>query len=60
MKLVAMDMEKAKIKAAIITISDTRRPDNDLSGKRLAELLWSIGAEVVERMIVTDDITHLR
>jgi len=53
-------MADPKIKAAIITVSDTRRTDDDLSGKRLAELLWSIGAEIVEKLIVTDDLSHLR
>jgi len=53
-------MTDTKVKAAIVTVSDTRRPDDDLSGKRLAELLWSVGAEVVETIIVTDDLTHLR
>lgn len=49
-----------EIKAAIITVSDTRQAGDDLSGKRLAELLWSVGAEIVETMIVTDDLEHLR
>ncbi len=53
-------MADVVIKAAIITVSDTRRAGDDLSGKRLAELLWSIGAEIVETMIVTDDLEHLR
>jgi len=53
-------MAEVKIKAAIVTVSDTRRSDDDLSGKRLADLLWSVGAEVVETTIVTDDLTHLR
>ncbi len=48
------------INAAVITISDTRRVNDDLSGKRLAELLQSIGAEIVEQMIVSDDLEHLR
>src|SRR5258706_4817562 len=52
-------MTDAKIQAAIVTVSDTRRPDDDLSGKCLAELLWSVGAEIVETMIVTDDLEHL-
>jgi molybdenum cofactor synthesis domain-containing protein len=50
----------SEIRAAIVTVSDTRKPDNDLSGKRLAELLWEIGAEIVETLIVTDDLEHLR
>src|SRR5438105_7642287 len=53
-------MENSIIKAAIITVSDTRRAGDDMSGKRLAELLWSIGAEVIETIIVTDDLVNLR
>ena len=48
------------LKSAIITVSDTRRPENDRSGERLAELLRAAGAEIVERVIVTDDLEHLR
>jgi molybdenum cofactor synthesis domain-containing protein len=53
-------MTNSQIKAAIITVSDTRRNEDDMSGKRLAELLSSIGAEIVEKMIVSDDLEHLR
>jgi molybdopterin adenylyltransferase len=53
-------MDHVVIKAAIVTVSDTRRPEDDLSGDKLAELLWSIGAELVERRIVTDELEHLR
>lgn len=53
-------MPDTLIRAAILTVSDTRNHKNDLSGKRLAELLWAIGAEVVETAIVTDDLEHLR
>jgi molybdopterin adenylyltransferase len=48
------------IKAAVVTVSDTRQKEDDLSGKRLIELLWSIGADSVEKTIVTDDLEHLR
>lgn len=48
------------IKSAIVTVSDTRRPDNDTSGERLAALLELADAEVVERFIVVDDLEHLR
>lgn len=48
------------IKAAVITVSDTRKPDDDLSGKRLEELLWAIGADIVETLILTDELEHLR
>jgi len=48
------------IKAEVVTVSDTRRTEDDLSGRRLAELMWAAGAEVVEAVIVTDDLEHLR
>ena len=53
-------MANSTIKAAIVTVSDSRTIDNDLSGDKLAELLTSFGAEVVERMIVSDDLEHFR
>ena len=53
-------MANSTIKAAIVTVSDSRTVDNDLSGDKLAELLTSFGAEVVERMIVSDDLEHFR
>lgn len=49
-----------KIQAAIITVSDTRIATDDLSGDKLAALLASIDAEIVERLIVTDDLNDLR
>ena len=53
-------MSDTLIKAAIVTVSDTRKLENDLSGKRLAELLWAVGGEIVETLIVTDDLEHIR
>jgi len=48
------------IKAAVITVSDSRTAGDDLSGDKLAELLALTGAEIVERMILTDDLENLR
>ena len=48
-----------EIRAAVVTVSDTRKADDDLSGQRLAELLWAAAAEVVATLIVTDDLEHL-
>jgi molybdopterin adenylyltransferase len=48
------------ISAFIVTVSDTRTLDDDLSGDRLAELLLSSGAEVVGKMIVSDNLDDLR
>jgi molybdopterin adenylyltransferase len=53
-------MANTRISAAIITVSDTRRSDDDLSGNRLAQLLQAAGADIVEKMIVSDDLTDLR
>lgn len=49
-----------EIRAAVITVSDTRGIDNDVSGKVLTELLKAFGASVHERMTLTDDLSHLR
>ena len=48
------------IRAAIITVSDSRTLDDDVSGDKLAGLLSSFDAKVVERMIVTDDLEGIR
>lgn len=44
----------------VISVSDTRTPENDLSGDALVELLVSAGAEVTEKVIVSDDLLDLR
>jgi molybdenum cofactor synthesis domain-containing protein len=48
------------IRAAVLTVSDTRGKDDDVSGKRLAELLWETGATIVESLIVSDELEPLR
>lgn len=53
-------MENEKIKAIIVTVSDTRNKDNDVSGVSLVGLLIGIGAEVVDKIIVSDDFEGLR
>lgn len=45
---------------AIITVSDTRRTENDVTGKRLADLVTSAGGNIVEMKIVADDLEDLR
>ena len=49
-----------KIRAIAVTISDSRRESDDVSGKTLVELLAGIGAEIVEKIIVSDDFDNLR
>lgn len=53
-------MAKAKIKAIVVTVSDSRREADDISGVTLLGLLLSIGAEVHEKVIVSDDFDELR
>jgi len=52
--------DNSKIRAIVVTVSDSRREDNDLSGVTLLGLLLSIGAEVHEKIIVSDDFDELR
>ena len=52
--------DNSKISAIVVTVSDSRREDNDLSGVTLLGLLLSIGAEVHEKIIVSDDFDELR
>lgn len=49
-----------KISACAVTVSDSRTLANDTSGDALVELLNDIGAEIVERKIVTDDLENLK
>ena len=51
---------ETKIKAIVVTVSDSRNEADDVSGTTLLELLLSIGAEVHEKLIVTDDFDNLR
>ncbi len=49
-----------QIKAIVVTVSDSRHEDDDISGVTLLGLLISIGAEVHEKIIVSDDFDDLR
>ncbi|MGI9054367.1 MAG: MogA/MoaB family molybdenum cofactor biosynthesis protein [Pyrinomonadaceae bacterium] len=49
-----------KIQAAILTVSDSRKLENDSSGDCLFELLSECSAEIINRKIVTDDFENLR
>ena len=51
---------KSPIKAIVVTVSDSRTEATDVSGVTLAGLLLGIGAEVVEKIIVSDDFEDLR
>ena len=48
------------VRVAILTISDTRTRENDLSGAAIAELVTAAGHTVHERLLVGDDIEVVR
>jgi molybdenum cofactor biosynthesis protein B len=50
----------ANLKAAVLTVSDTRTPETDTSGAFLEEALLASGHDVVDRQIVIDDVYQLR
>ena len=43
------------INIAVMTVSDTRTPDNDTSGDTLVERLTGVGHKLAERLIMRDD-----
>jgi molybdopterin adenylyltransferase len=55
-----MSFNNTAINTAIITISDTRRPQNDVSGERLAQLAEGAGCNIVEKLIVTDELDDVK
>jgi molybdopterin adenylyltransferase len=48
------------VRLAILTISDTRTPENDTGGDTIEELMRRAGHEIVERRIVRDDAVRIR
>jgi molybdopterin adenylyltransferase len=50
----------SQIKAFVVSISDTRTLENDVSGDTLAELLLGSGAEITGKLIVSDDLDDIR
>jgi len=44
----------------ILTVSDTRTEENDTSGQSLARHIENAGHHVHEKMIVKDDVYHIR
>ena len=48
------------VRCYVLTISDTREPANDTSGRAIAELLQTNGHEVTGRAIVKDDPDAIR
>lgn len=53
-------MAKTLIKAVVVSVSDTRREKEDVSGVTLVGLLIGMKAELVEKIIVSDDLDKLK
>lgn len=53
-------MNQTKIKAVVVSVSDSRSEATDVSGVTLVGLLIGAGAEVHEKIIVSDDFEDLR
>mgnify|MGYP001229769811 CR=1 FL=1 len=53
-------MPNAPIRAIVVSVSDTRNEKNDVSGVTLVGLLLGIKAEVLEKIIVSDDLDELK
>ncbi len=49
-----------KVRVAVLTISDTRTPENDTGGDTIQELVEGAGHEVVSRAIVHDEAGSIR
>jgi molybdopterin adenylyltransferase len=48
-----------RIQTIAITVSDSRKPSNDISGEVLLACLKEIDAEIIEQLIVSDDLEVL-
>jgi len=57
---VAIEKQFLALNIAVLTISDTRTEEDDISGKVLAERVMEAGHQVFEKRIVPDDIYHIR
>ena len=52
--------EFESVRAAVLTVSDTRTEKNDTSGQYLAEQLSQAGHQLCDKAIVIDDIYQIR
>lgn len=48
------------VRIAVLTVSDTRTPDDDTSGRRIRELATAAGHEIVAAAIVADEPAQIR
>jgi molybdenum cofactor biosynthesis protein B len=50
----------ARVRCAVLTISDTRTAETDTSGRAIADMLHHEGHAIVDRRIVRDDAVAIR
>ena len=55
-----MEREFISVSISLLTVSDTRKLDNDKSGDLLQERIQKSGHQLIERSIVEDDINKIR
>jgi len=55
-----IEMAETILRAAVVTLSDTRTTVDDASGDVLVELLQTMDAEIVERILISDDLSEIR
>jgi molybdopterin adenylyltransferase len=53
-------MRNVPIRAAVLSVSDTRTESDDISGQQLAKILEDFGAHVIEKQIISDDLNDVR
>lgn len=53
-------MPATPIRAVVVSVSDSRREEDDVSGVTLVSLLISMKAEVHEKFIVSDELDEIR
>ena len=56
----AADPAAAVARCAVVTLSDTRTPETDKSGRRIQELVHGAGHAVVDYQLIPDDPAKLR
>lgn len=55
-----MEQSFIPVNIALLTVSDTRTTENDVSGKVLAERIQDAGHQLADQRIVADDVYQIR
>jgi len=50
----------SRLRCAVITVSDTRTPENDTGGRTVVEYVEQAGHEIVDRRIIPDEPAQMR